>query len=100
MRQYYKFLIIMALFAVLPALNGVAVTNSWVGGDGTWNNAAKWSAAAVPTTSDRVYLTNSVGDIVVSYTNTANPTLGYLQIEGTNGASVTVTQSQDSLTVT
>ncbi|MDP2990570.1 MAG: hypothetical protein Q8O57_08410, partial [Kiritimatiellota bacterium] len=93
-------LIIMVLFAVVYALNGVAVTNRWVGGDGTWNNAAKWSAAAVPNTGDVVYLTNSVGDIVVSYTNAANPTLGYLLIEGTNGASVTVTQSQDFLTIT
>ncbi|MDP2990019.1 MAG: hypothetical protein Q8O57_05585 [Kiritimatiellota bacterium] len=100
MRQRYRFLVILALFAAVNALSALAVTNRWVGGDGTWNDTAKWSAAAVPDTSDRVYLTNTVGDIVVSYTNTANPTLGYLRIEGTNGASVTVTQSQDYLTVT
>ncbi|MDP2990234.1 MAG: hypothetical protein Q8O57_06685, partial [Kiritimatiellota bacterium] len=101
-----RFLIILVFFAVLPALNGVAANRYWVGGDGTWNDTNHWSGAAggaggtnVPATGDYVYVTNSVGDIVVSYTNTANPAISNLLIQGLSGASVTITQSQDYLTV-
>ncbi|NOZ46909.1 MAG: hypothetical protein GXO79_09015, partial [Chlorobi bacterium] len=79
---------------------------TWDGGASTnkWNDAANWSADAVPTSSDNVYLDNS--SVAGAYTvevSTTNDTANRVDIAGTstitlslNGAELTIL---DNLTI-
>jgi len=83
------------------ATSSGAATNTYNGVSGNWNDASKWTLGHVPMSFEDVVLGNgssgSFGNVTVTV-NTNTATINSLNIEGTNGGTVTLSQAANTLT--
>jgi len=89
-------------FAAIPQ-QASAVDKYWVCGSDGWDNGSCWSIPGQPNTGDNAYLLqNDSQDRSVSYINTLYPSahIGDLTIDATGAGSMTLLQSQDTLSTT
>jgi hypothetical protein len=66
--MHRKFLVLIALIS-FPHAHAANV--SWIGGSGSWQDAAKWSSGTVPGQADNV-LIDVASNITVSYNGTSS----------------------------
>lgn len=79
-----------------------ALTATWIGTDGWWNDGANWSSGLQPQNVDGVSLTQSDAiNRTVNYWNTAYPSavLSSLVIDATGSGTMTLFQTKDALSV-
>ncbi len=83
-----------ALVLIASGQAALAVPVSWVGGDGGWEDAARWSGSALPSASDFVTIdgspvptvtSNAIDNVALELTNRANLSVdgGKLTVVGT-----------------
>ncbi len=74
-----------AIVATLLGMAGAkAADRIWIGGTGSWNAAANWSPAQVPTAADTAIITN-VGTYTVTVPDRFDSTIGALMLGGATG---------------
>jgi hypothetical protein len=86
------------LSAAFSAVDGWAITRTWVGGNGTtvanrtdWNRAANWSPAAVPTPADLVVIpTAPTGNPLPGFFPTLAAPAAIAQLQVQTGATLTL----------
>lgn len=84
------------MFASLPG-SGSAVEREWIGGDGVWNEAARWTPEGIPGEGDDVLIgSDVVPGPVVSYASETSPSLGLVQVYAP-GTGATLSIAQDTL---
>lgn len=100
-----QLLLLFTLFALSLSIN--AQTNTWLGGDGYWDDVAMWSTGAIPTSSETVVINNGTVKALSGYIARAKKVEihsngylsitsgGYLFVEGSSTSVHGITVSGD-----